>query len=87
MSKAKIPPEAYWTAEARKLLVGRKITDVSYMSNAEVRGAERSQRPLCIILDDGNLVFAMANEEGNNAGVLATNDARCYLILALRTGH
>ena len=84
MSKAKQSTEARWTAEARKLLVGRKIADVFYMSNAETLESEWRDRPLCIKLDDGVVLIPMMDEEGNDGGVLATTDDTRPILPTLR---
>lgn len=65
--------EKKWTEEAKKLLMGRKIVAVRYMSKEEAEDMGWYSRGVVLQLDDGNLVFPSADDEGNNAGALFTN--------------
>ena len=58
------------TAEAQALLVGRKIRRVRYMTEAEAHEEGWNGRPLRIELDSGAVLYAGADEEGNDAGAL-----------------
>lgn len=61
-----------WTDAADMALTGRIITAVRYM-NAEERDALDWHRSTLIIeLDDGNSLWASADDEGNDAGALFT---------------
>ena len=58
------------TAEAKQLLEGRTIKRVRYMTAAEADAWGWNSRPLRIELDNGTVLYAGADEEGNDAGVL-----------------
>jgi hypothetical protein len=59
-----------WWAEKLSMLAGRRITQVSYMSDEDrIRmGWERS--PITIIFDDGTILTPLMDEEGNGPGAL-----------------
>tara|TARA_R110002073_G_scaffold48316_1_gene130060 strand:- start:1651 stop:1932 length:282 start_codon:yes stop_codon:yes gene_type:complete len=63
-----------WTAKARKLLVGRTIAAVRYMTEEEAEDSGFYSSPIVIIFDDGSYIFPMRDDEGNDAGALATSD-------------
>ena len=63
-----------WTAKARKLLVGRTIAAVRYMTEEEAADSDFYSSPIVIIFDDGSYIFPMRDDEGNDAGALATSD-------------
>lgn len=65
---------ARWNKIASKMLVGRKIVRVSYMSEKEMEVSCWDRRALVIELDDGNLIFPSADDEGNGPGALFTNN-------------
>ena len=62
----------FWTDVAKKVLLNRKIVDVRYMTDDEALDMGWSYRPVVIHLDDGNLVFASCDDEGNDGGALFT---------------
>ena len=62
--------EQHWTKEAEKSLKGRKVKSLRYLSAKEAAGLGWHQRPLVIEFDDGTLVFASRDDEGNGAGAL-----------------
>tara|TARA_R110000744_G_scaffold114954_1_gene214983 strand:+ start:99 stop:377 length:279 start_codon:yes stop_codon:yes gene_type:complete len=63
-----------WAAKARKLLVGRTITGVRYMSDEEVADCGFDSSGIVIIFDDGSYIFPMSDDEGNDAGAIATSN-------------
>ena len=63
-----------WTDVAKKQLLGRKIVDVRYMTQEEADDMGWYSRPVVFQLDDGNLIFPSADDEGNDGGALFTND-------------
>jgi len=63
-----------WEAEARKLLVGRTIAAVRYMTEEESEDSDFDSSPIVIIFDDGSYIFPMRDDEGNDAGALATSN-------------
>jgi hypothetical protein len=58
------------TQTAADALVGRTIENVRYMEATEARQFGWYYRPLVLELDDGAVLFATADEEMNDAGVL-----------------
>ena len=66
--------EKTWTDIASAQLVGRKIQSVRYMTDTEMKDIGWYRKSIVIQLDDGNLIFPSADDEGNDAGALFTND-------------
>jgi hypothetical protein len=60
---------AQW-AEKLKPLVGRTIVAVRHLDTGEVKTLGIAHQPVCLQLDDGALLWPMADDEGNDAGVL-----------------
>jgi hypothetical protein len=58
------------TREAIEALVGRRIVAVRYMTKREASELAWQNRPLLLELDDGSRLYASADEEMNDAGVL-----------------
>lgn len=73
-----------WTDIAKKQLLGRKIVDVRYMSQEEADDMGWSQRPVVMVLDDGNYLFPSRDDEGNDAGAIFTNDKEHDVLPVLR---
>ena len=59
-----------WTAFAAKRLVGKKIVEVEYLSDKEIKDIGWSNRPVAFKLDDGAWVYPQMDDEGNDGGVL-----------------
>ena len=60
---------AQW-AEKLKPLVGRTIVGVRYLDASEIDHLGIAHQPVCLQLDDGTLLWPMADDEGNDAGAL-----------------
>jgi hypothetical protein len=58
--------KAQWAAKLRPL-AGRTIVAVRYLDATELGTAHH---PVCLQLDDGTLLWPMADDEGNDAGTL-----------------
>lgn len=69
-----------WAADAAKLLVGRRIVKVRYMTVAEQKGLGWYRACIVLHLDDGNIIYPSADDEGNDAGALFTNDEKMPVI-------
>ena len=67
MSQTNLP--AQWAARL-KPLVGRTIVGVRYLDATEVSQLGIVHQPVCLQLDDGALLWPMADDEGNDAGAL-----------------
>jgi hypothetical protein len=63
-----------WNEAASKLLVGKTIKKVGYLSAKEVDDLGWHQSTLAIELDDGTVFWASRDDEGNGAGVLFTSN-------------
>ena len=60
-----------WTEYAKERLVGRTITDVAYLTPNECdEDFGWYRRPITFTLDDGKVVIAQQDDEGNDGGVL-----------------
>lgn len=66
--------EKRWTTEARRQLLGRRIVQVRYMTEAEAGDLDWGSRPVVIQLDDGALIWAAADDEGNDGGAIFTTN-------------
>jgi hypothetical protein len=67
MAQTTLP--AQW-AEKLKPLVGRTIVGVRYLGAGETGLLGVAHQPVCLQLDDGALLWPMADDEGNDAGAL-----------------
>ncbi len=68
-------PERRWTIIARNMLVGRTIKRVRYLTEAEIHDTLGWDRKAVVLeLDDGNIIYPSADDEGNGPGALFTND-------------
>lgn len=61
-----------WTISAGKYLKGRKIVDVRYLTDKEMDGLGWDQSAIVIKLDNGELLWASQDDEGNGPGALFT---------------
>ena len=64
--------EPYWTSRIEQNLVGRRIVKIEYMHKDTVEENMWSTRPICLLLDDGNWIYPMSDDEGNNGGAMGT---------------
>lgn len=62
-----------WTNTARRLLQGKKIVEVRYMTTTEAESMGFYRRAVVMVLDDGSWFFPAADDEGNDAGALFTS--------------
>ena len=67
--------EHKWTEDAKKRFVGKKITNVRWMTDKEAEKYGWDHRPIVMYLSDGTIIFPQQDDEGNNGGALAdTNE-------------
>ena len=59
-----------WHKAARAALVGRRITAVRWMSEAEVEAFGWNDPAIVLELDDGGVLIPQMDDEGNDAGAL-----------------
>ena len=69
-----------WLKTASKLLVGRTIVGVDYISEEERDQHYLAHRAIVLRLDNGLEIFPMADEEGNDAGCLFTTDRKVGIL-------
>ena len=62
-----------WQKDIEKSLVGRRIIGVEYLTDKEMKENLWYKRPIVLILDDGNWLMPMADDEGNDGGAIATS--------------
>lgn len=60
----------HWNDYAREHLVGRTIRAASYMSSQEQDSQDWNASALVIELDNGTIIYPMADDEGNAPGAL-----------------
>jgi len=63
-----------WSEKASKLLVGRTIRSVRYLTEEEQKDLYWSSKAIVLFLDNGTCVFPSRDDEGNDAGALFTTD-------------
>jgi len=56
---------------ANKLMLGKRIDRIEYMSVDEAREFGWHKRPIIIILDDGTELYPQMDDEGNDGGALS----------------
>lgn len=71
----------YWHMLAARVLKGRTIVDVFYMSAAEADELGWQGRALVLTLDDGSQLIPQADDEGNDAGAMTWANAQRYELL------
>lgn len=65
---------------ASRLLVGRRIREVRYMTDEEADDMGWCDKPVMIVLDDGTMLWPSKDDEGNAAGCIFSNLADLELI-------
>ena len=60
----------HWEDKARKLLLGRKIVSVEWMTNKEADKLDWYSRPVCLLLDNNTWIYPQRDDEGNDGGAL-----------------
>jgi len=70
-----------WHKAANAALVGRRITAVRWMSEAEVESFGWRDPAIVLELDDGGVLIPQRDDEGNDAGALwwMTKDGVAHL--------
>jgi hypothetical protein len=63
----KVSVEQHWNKKG-KVLVGKTIKEVRYMTDAEAEDSMWYHKPLVIFFTDGTYIYPMADDEGNDAG-------------------
>lgn len=66
--------ELKWTKKLGKILVGKTIKKVQYLSREDAQKMGWYKRPLVIVFTDGSFIYAMRDDEGNDAGAMWGRD-------------
>ena len=69
-TKTKVPTVQDWNDRMAKVLVGKQITAVRYMTSKEANDSGWYKRPLIIELSDGTQIIPLKDDEGNDGGSL-----------------
>tara|TARA_R100001480_G_C4651445_1_gene170918 strand:- start:39 stop:293 length:255 start_codon:yes stop_codon:yes gene_type:complete len=67
-----------WTDTFKKHLVGRKITNIRYMTEKEKVDWMWSYCAIVIELDDGQKLIPWTDDEGNDAGSLYVHNSKAH---------
>ena len=59
-----------WQKQAVGLLKGRTIVKVQWMTEKNAKEFGWNSRPLLMVLDNGTIIHAQADDEGNDGGAL-----------------
>ena len=59
-----------WQKQAEKLLKGRTIIQIQWMTKENAEDIGWYKRPLLMVLDNGTIIHAQADDEGNDGGAL-----------------
>lgn len=65
-----------WNVIAAKVLVGRTIRSVGYMTDEEKDNVGFYHKALVIELDDGTVLYPSSDDEGNDAGAIHYQKAK-----------
>jgi hypothetical protein len=65
--------ELAWIKKISKLLVGKKIVRIQYMTEKDAEEQGWYRRPIQIRLEDGTWLTPSQDDEGNDGGSLFTN--------------
>jgi len=84
LQRAPLNLEPKWEEIATKMLVGREIVIARYLTKEEADAMLITHRPIVLQLDDGNLVYPMSDDEGDDGGALYTNDKKQPVIPVMR---
>jgi len=63
-------PLAYWTNQAKQVLLKRTIVDVRYLTDEEMEDMGWYSRPLALFLENGEHLIISADDEGNDGGAI-----------------
>ena len=72
--------EQYWTELTAKHLVGKKIVAVEYLPEILMEEWGWYKRPITLELDDGTILIAQMDDEGNDGGAIYTNIKELQII-------
>ena len=73
----------YWLTDTKKCFIGKTITDVTVMSESEMKELGWSDRCLIFHLNDGTAFYASTDDEGNGPGALFTTSDQLPVVPVL----
>ena len=56
--------------KARQALEGRTVKEIQYMGDQDIQACGWERRTVVITFDNGTILYAQSDDEGNDAGVL-----------------
>jgi hypothetical protein len=66
--------EKFWNAKAKKVLLGKTIVSVNYMTEKDAENLGWYKRPIVFKLSDGSVCYLSCDDEGNDGGALFYSD-------------
>lgn len=66
--------EKFWNAKAKKVLLGKTIVSVNYMTEKDAESLGWYKRPIVFKLSDGSVCYLSCDDEGNDGGALFYSD-------------
>lgn len=78
----KLKPQ--WVSDAAKLLIGKKVTEVRYLTENEQSHLGWNGASLVLFFDDGSYIFPSSDDEGNDAGAFFTSSKSLPTIPVIR---
>lgn len=65
-----------WQNSTRKLLVGKTVRNVRYMTDDEIENFGWYKAPIVIIFTDGSMLVPQEDDEGNDGGAMFYYDRK-----------
>ena len=69
----KVSVDEFWNNRA-KVLVGKTIKEVRYMTDEEAKDFMWYKKPIVIVFTDGSYIIPQMDDEGNGGGALYGSD-------------
>ena len=66
--------EKFWNAKAKKVLLGKTIVSVNYMTEKDAENLGWYKIPIVFKLSDGSVCYLSCDDEGNDGGALFYSD-------------
>jgi hypothetical protein len=67
----------HWNQKAKEFLLNKKIVDVRYLNDEEMKELGWFKRPIAFMLEDGTSCIVSMDDEGNNGGSLLIGQKDC----------
>jgi hypothetical protein len=79
-----MPSEKEWIKMVEKLLKGKTIVGVRWLTKKEAEDFCWSSRPVVLLLNDGTSIYPSRDDEGNDGGALLTTNDELSTIPVIR---